>query len=167
VILKLELSPSITPGSRLSRRTTIKAVVRPQCAQLHGPALVKGPRVLEQECSLGHVNPFHKPRRHPIQVHRREPDPVWEGMNAIWNILGTMSRVIFGVGNLICGTEFVAHPSRPAKRRGHLVLEFSGMFGLFREELPVPVLADRDGVGLSDRSHLGPWCPFLSSITLQ
>jgi hypothetical protein len=49
----------------------------------------------------------------------------------------------------------------------HLVLEFRGMFDLFREELPVPVLADRDGVGLSDRWHLGPLCPFLSSITLH
>jgi hypothetical protein len=54
-----------------------------------------------------------------------------------------------------------------ARKGSHLVLEFSVMFDLFREELPVPVLADRDGVGLSDRSHLGPSCPFLSSITLQ
>ena len=48
--------------------------------------------MLEQECELGHVNPSHKPRRLPIQVHRREPDPVWEGMDGRWNILGTKSR---------------------------------------------------------------------------
>ena len=49
----------------------------------------------------------------------------------------------------------------------HLVLATSVIIELFREELPVPVLADRDGVGLSDRSRLGPLCPILSMIAVQ
>jgi hypothetical protein len=101
------------------------------------PGLFKGPRVLEQECSPGHVNPDYKPRRLPIQVHRREPDPVWEGMGCKWNIIGTMSRVIFGVGNLICGgverqrppSPFGHFPNRVGEGRGGVTsLNYLGRF---------------------------------------
>ena len=77
-----------------------------------------------------------------------------------------MSRGIFWVGNLVFGCVSGV-PFEARKGAMHLVLEFSVIIDLFREERPVPVLTDRDGFGLSDRSHLGPLCPFLSSITVQ